>query len=114
MSQPDLTPPKPASEGLNPTPLAAVLSEVNTRLGRIEGALGRQKEICEACQRMIHTADHDLHSEKGVLARLATLEAGAAEVNRLRDRAFVTVKDAMVAGVSASVTAAAMYLLRLL
>ena len=94
--------------------LNASLNEVNTRLGRIEGALERQKGICEACQQTMHTADHDLHSDKGVLTRLATLEEKASEVTKFRDRAFVTVKDAFVAAVSAGVTAAAMYLFRLL
>ncbi len=57
---------------------------------------------------------HALHSEDGVLSRLAVLEEKARDMSKLRDRAFVTAKDALVAGISSGITAAAMYVLRML
>ena len=83
-------------------------------LQRIEGRMETQNELCARCQESLNGMRHALHSEDGVLSRLAVLEEKARDINKLRDRAFVTVKDAFVAAISSGVTAAAMYVLRML
>jgi hypothetical protein len=83
-------------------------------LERIEGRMETQNELCARCQESMSIMDHALHSDDGVLSRLAVLEEKARDIGKLRDRAFVTVKDAFVAVVSSGVTAGAMYVLRML
>jgi hypothetical protein len=73
-----------------------------------------QRDLCKGCQEVIHGMLEALHGQDGVISRMAVLEEKAREVGKIRDRAFLTAKDAFVAALSASVTAAAMYLFQLL
>jgi hypothetical protein len=110
--------PPSASDRLNTRQMVAWLQQATIDQGkaleRIEGRMEAQVELCARCQDSIGGVCHALHSDDGVLSRLAVLEEKARDINKLRDRAFVTVKDAFVAAISSGVTAAAMYVLRLL
>ena len=82
--------------------LQHLMRESNTRLSRIEGGLVNQVRICGLCQESVHTLNLELHDPRnGIQPRLLKVEGHAAIVREVERRAWITVKDAIVAVVAA-------------
>ena len=83
-------------------------------LATISAVVNSQREMLATISADVKAQLEMLQGKNGVISRLAVLEEKAREVSKLRERAFVTAKDGLIAAVSAAVTAAAMYFLGML
>lgn len=86
--------------------LRKFLSEINTRLARIEGGVGNQTRVCGLCQESIHALNLELHHPiTGYQPRLLKIETHVGLVREIERRAWVTLKDCTAAGIGAAVGA---------
>jgi len=84
------------------------LTDLGERLSRIEGGIENQTRLCEGCQRAIGGHSAEMHDPRnGVQPRLGRLEGQASIVREVERRAWVGVKDVIVAAVGAGIYAIA-------